>query len=156
MNMDQDAHPHLKGLLRGFQNEPGSFCVRISGRFESAHYLYRYFPDGSDEPLHGHSWLVEVFLGRADGGLGQGDMAVDFLAARRRLDELTDRLEHVTINTLEEFVGVNPTAENIARWFFRGIRPAAEEAGGRVVEVRVHEGPDNFAIFRPVATEERT
>ena len=149
MNLDQDAHPHLKQVLRGFAEEPGRFAVRILGRFEASHFLYRYFPDGRDEPLHGHSWLVEVFLARVGGGTGADGIAVDFLAARRRLDELTDRLEHVTINAIEEFSGVNPTAENIARWFFRGLAPAAAESGGRVVEIRVHEGPDNYAVFRP-------
>ena len=149
MNLDQDAHPHLKPLLSGFADEPGDFRIRIAGRFESAHYLIRYFPDGTDEPLHGHSWLVEVFLGRPGGGTGADGIAVDFLAVRRRLDELTDRLEHVTINLLDEFRGVNPTAENIARWFFRGLAPAAADSAGQVLEVRVHEGPENHAIFRP-------
>lgn len=149
MNLDQDAHPQLKDLLKGFEKEPGDFTVRIMGRFESSHFLYRYFPDGSDEPLHGHSWLVEVYLQRDGGSTGPDGIAIDFLAARQRLDQLTDRMEHVTINNLYEFAGVNPTAENIARWFARGVDPAARESGGRVCEVRVHEGPDNFAIFRP-------
>ena len=149
MNMDQDAHPHLKELVAGFADEPGDFEVRIEGRFSSAHYLVKYFPDGSDEPLHGHSWLVEVTLGRAGGGIGADGIVYDFLAARRRLDELCDRIEHVIINNLPEFAGVNPTAENVARWFYRGLRPAVDESGGRVIEVRVHEGPGNIALFRP-------
>lgn len=149
MNMDQDAHPQLKGELSGFQDEPGDFEVRIEGRFSAAHYLTKYFPDGSDEPLHGHSWLVEVTLGRAGGGVGADGICYDFLDARRRLDQLCERIEHVVINNLEEFAAVNPTAENVARWFFRGLKQEVAGSGGRVVEIRVHEGPGNIALFRP-------
>jgi len=147
--MDQDAHPFLKETTRGFAGAGGDFQVRIAGRFESSHYLYRYFPDGSDEPMHGHSWLVEVFMSRDDGGTGENGISVDFLAARLRLNEMTDRLEHVCLNHLEEFRRVNPTAENLARWFYMGLRPEAEKSRGRVREIRVHEGPDNYAIYRP-------
>lgn len=149
MNMELDAHPHLKDVVRGFTEQPGDFRVRIEGRFESSHYLYNYFPDGSDEPLHGHSWLVEVFLGRHGGGVGPDGISYDFLAARRRLDELLARIEHICINHLDEFEGVNPTSENIARWFYAGLRPVAEETGGEILEIRIHEGPANVAIYRP-------
>ena len=153
MNLDQDAHPYLKDLVRGFAERQGDFSVRIAGRFEAAHYLYRYMPDGSDEPMHGHSWLVEVFLARSGGGTGADGIAVDFLAPRLRLDEMLARLEHVVINELDEFKGINPTTENIARWFAAGLEGAADEAGGVVREVRVHEGPDNFVCYRPASAE---
>ncbi|EMG12744.1 6-pyruvoyl tetrahydropterin synthase domain protein [Leptospira interrogans serovar Grippotyphosa str. LT2186] len=45
-----------------FFQESGRFYIRIEERFESSHYLYKYFPDGSDEPIHGHSWKVELYL----------------------------------------------------------------------------------------------
>lgn len=149
MNMDQDAHSQLKPVLSGFQDEAGDFEVRIEGRFSAAHFLMKYFPDGSDEPLHGHSWLVEVTLGREGGGIGDDGICFDFLAARRRLDQLCERIEHVVINDLAEFNAVNPTAENVARWFYRGLKSEVENSGGRVMEIRVHEGPGNIAIFRP-------
>ena len=149
MNMEQDAHPYLKDILLGFEKEEGEFQVRIEGRFESAHYLYKYFPDGSDEPVHGHSWQVEVFLAGKDGSTGSDGIAFDFLTARKRLDELIDRVEHVCINNLAEFKGVNPTAENLARWFYLGIQERVEGEGGVVREIRVWEGPQNYATFFP-------
>lgn len=149
MNMERDAHPELAGQLAGFAATPGEFLVRIEGRFESAHYLYKYFPDGRDEPVHGHSWLVEIILAHASGGTRPDGISYDFLAARQRLDLLIERIEHVCINDLREFAGVNPTSENIARWFYRGLRDVVAESEGRVLEIRIHEGPANIAIFRP-------
>jgi 6-pyruvoyltetrahydropterin/6-carboxytetrahydropterin synthase len=151
MNMELDAHPELSGLLQGFDRTPGRFMVRIEGRFESSHYLYRYFPDGRDEPLHGHSWLVEVFLAHRSGGTRADGISFDFLAARQRLDQLIERIEHICINELREFAGVNPTSENIARWFYLGLRDVVAADEGQVLEVRIHEGPANIAIFRPDA-----
>lgn len=147
--MDQNAHPHLLGDLKGFENAEGKFSIRIEGRFESSHYLYRYFPDGSDEPLHGHSWKVEVFLSNRNESTGGDGICIDFLYARKRLDELIDRLEHTVINNLTEFEGINPTAENIARWFYYGLRKVVEGSGGLVKEIRLHEGPSNYAVYRP-------
>lgn len=149
MNFDQDAHPNLKPLLRGFENLSGSFSVSIEGRFEASHYLYRYFADGSDEPMHGHSWLVRMRLARNDDGIGEDGISLDFLAIRTRFDELLERMEHVCINNLEEFKGINPTAENIARWFFAGVREKADASGGCITEVQVYEGPYNVATFSP-------
>ncbi|MBI40395.1 MAG: 6-carboxytetrahydropterin synthase QueD [Leptospiraceae bacterium] len=151
--MDQNAHPHLLEDLKGFSEQPGEFLIRIEGRFESSHYLYRYFPDGSDEPVHGHSWLVEAFLARTDGGLGADGISYDFLSARLRLNELVDRMEHVLINNLPEFEGINPTAENIGRWFYAGLKEAVEKEGACVREIRIHEGPYNYAVYRPFRGE---
>lgn len=147
--MDLDAHPELAGELTGFAELAGEFQVRIEGRFESSHYLYKYFPDGRDEPVHGHSWLVEVFLAHASGGTRPDGISFDFLSARLRLDQLIERIEHICINDLREFQGVNPTSENIARWFYLGLRDVVAGDEGRVLEIRIHEGPANIAIFRP-------
>ncbi len=149
MNLDTDAHPHLKRELQGFSKQSGFFCVCIEGRFESSHYLYNYMPDGSDEPIHGHSWLVEVELAQAKGALQDNGISLDFLALRQRLDTLLERIEHLCINDLEEFQGVNPTAENIARWFYQGLLSKAQEQKASILELRIHEGPGNVAIFRP-------
>lgn len=149
MNFDQNAHPQLIPAVLGFESAPGAFEVDIEGEFDASHYLYRYFPDGSDEPLHGHSWKVIVTLAREDGGVDSSGLSVDYLAARNRLDLMLERLEHVVINNLPEFKGINPTSENIARWFYCGLQSEAESAGGRIRRVRVFEGPRNSAAFEP-------
>ncbi len=154
MNMELDAHPELAADVSGFFDLPGRFMVRIEGRFESSHYLYNYFPDGRDEPVHGHSWLVEVFLAHASGGTRADGISYDFLDARQRLDRLIERIEHICINDLSEFQGVNPTSENIARWFYAGLRDTVRANEGRVLEIRIHEGPANIAIFRPTEAVE--
>ncbi len=127
----------------------GDFFITIRGRFEAAHYLYGYFPDGSDEPLHGHSYVVEVSMARNDGAIDDSGISLDFVHARDRLKALMDLLDHQCLNELEAFQHRNPTAEHIALWVFRHLQEAVESSRGRILEIRVHEGPEHIAIFRP-------
>ena len=149
MNLELDAHPELKKGLHGFENNKGRFLVRIEARFESSHYLYKYLENGQDEPMHGHSWLVQLFLSHQNEKVKADGISFDFLLIRKALDKLIERIEHLCINNLEEFHGINPTAENIARWFYQGLKMLAKKEKGKIIEVRVHEGPSNVAIFNP-------
>jgi 6-pyruvoyltetrahydropterin/6-carboxytetrahydropterin synthase len=126
----------------------GNFYVRIEGRFESAHFLYNYFPDGSDEPIHGHSWKVEVALA-SNLNIGKDGISFDFLAARNKLNELVSSIDHILINDHPDFKGINPTSENVARWFYQGLREAVESSNGKIKKIVIHEGPENLAYFEP-------
>jgi 6-pyruvoyltetrahydropterin/6-carboxytetrahydropterin synthase len=131
-----------------FLEEKGNFYIRIEGRFESSHYLYKYFADGSDEPHHGHSWKVEVYL-TGKKGLREDGISYDFMDAKKKLRELVDTLEHTLINDLPDFKGVNPTSENIAKWFYHGLKSEVDKTGGIVKRIVIHEGPENLAYYEP-------
>ncbi|GBF51034.1 6-pyruvoyl-tetrahydropterin synthase [Leptospira ryugenii] len=131
-----------------FLEESGNFYIRIEGRFESAHFLYDYFPDGSDEPIHGHSWKVEVFL-TGDGSLRKDSISYDFLTAKTRLQELVHSIDHILINEHKDFQGVNPTSENVARWFYAGLKGEVIKTGGKILRIVIYEGPENLAFFEP-------
>lgn len=143
------------GIIVGedFSTVRGDFRIRISGSFESAHYLYAYYPDGSDEILHGHSWRVEITLSQKDGGIRNDGISIDFLSVRKQFDALLERLDHCCINTLSEFVNVNPTAENIARWFYLGLIENVRLENGAIREISVYEGGENTAIFIPAQAQ---
>lgn len=131
-----------------FLEETGDFFIRIEGRFESSHYLYKYFPDGSDEPIHGHSWKVEVYLA-GQNGLGEDGISYDFLTARTKLQSLLHTIDHILINDLPEFAGINPTSENIAKWFYYHLKDEVHKTGGEVRKIVIHEGLENLAYFIP-------
>lgn len=132
-----------------FKELNGSFFVRIEGRFESAHYLYDYFPDGSDEPVHGHSWKVEVSLASTK-NIGNDGISYDFLRARNKLNELVHSIDHLLINEHPDFKGINPTSENIARWFYLGLKDEVEKSEGIIKQIVIHEGPENLAFYEPI------
>lgn len=131
-----------------FNQENGTFYIRIEGRFESAHYLYQYFSDGSDEAIHGHSWKVEVFLSSNENIRPDG-ISFDFVTAKQKLSELLQSIDHILINEHPDFKGINPTSENIARWFYSGMKTEVIQANGKVDRIIIHEGPENLAYFEP-------
>lgn len=125
---------------------PGEYTyrVRIEARFEAAHFLRTY--RGAAEPIHGHSWVVEAEF-EAD-RLDEDGIAADFVSASKALDELAGGLDTTFLNETPPFDEVNPTAENVARWFFEQLETRFAEDNARLSEVVVHEGPKGKAICR--------
>ncbi len=122
------------------------FTIRCHATFEAAHHLRDYV--GGPEPVHGHSWKVEVALGTDT--LGAHDLSVDFVPTERLVRELASRLHDRDINTVAPFDARNPSAENIALWVAEEVRRAGVLSGRvRLEEVTVWEGPRNSVTFRP-------
>jgi 6-pyruvoyltetrahydropterin/6-carboxytetrahydropterin synthase len=123
-----------------------SFTVRVSAGFEAAHHLRDYV--GGPEPVHGHSWKVEVAL-RTE-ALGAYDLSVDFVPAERLVRELAARLHDRDLNGVPPFDAKNPTAENVALWVAGEIGRAGVLAPGtRLASVTVWEGPRNSVTYEP-------
>jgi 6-pyruvoyltetrahydropterin/6-carboxytetrahydropterin synthase len=124
-----------------------SFTVRVSARFEAAHFLREY--RGISEPLHGHSYKVEADLGARGGGVDSDAIAVDFVSARHKLEALAKTLDYGCINDVPPFDQINPSAENIAQWFARELGAAVADENAVVRSVTIWEGPVNSVTFRP-------
>ena len=123
-----------------------SWTVRCHATFEAAHHLADYA--GGPEPVHGHSWRIEVALGVDR--LGAHDLAVDFVPAEAFVRELAGRLHDRDLNTVPPFDRKNSSAENVALWAAEEIRRAGLLSGGvRLEEVTVWEGPHNSVTYRP-------
>ena len=121
------------------------YQIRVHGIFESAHFLYNYYPDGRDEELHGHTWEAEVFA--ANNTLSNG-ISVDFLKLRSSFDILIENLDHTLINEHPDFEGINPTAENIAYYVYNKLKKTVPK-NAVISEVRIWEGPKNYASYFP-------
>lgn len=126
---------------------PGKFTVRVEARFEAAHFLREY--RGISEPLHGHSYKVEADLAGTGGGLDADAIAVDFVSAKRKLEQLAKKLDYGCINDVPPFTEINPSAENIAEWFARELQAAVRDEQARVVSMTVWEGPVNSVTYVP-------
>ena len=121
--------------------------MRVEARFEAAHYLREY--RGISEPLHGHSYKVEADLAARGGGVDQDAIAVDFVSAKRKLEQLAKKLDYGCINDIPPFTEINPSAENIAEWFARELQSAVDDENAVVVGVTIWEGPVNSVTYRP-------
>jgi 6-pyruvoyltetrahydropterin/6-carboxytetrahydropterin synthase len=134
-------------ISRVFGASTPRFTVRVSARFEAAHFLREY--RGISEPLHGHSYKVEADLASRAGGIDSDAIAVDFVSARHKLEALAKTLDYGCINNVPPFDRINPSAENIAEWFARELGAAVAGDDAVVQAVTIREGPVNSVTFRP-------
>jgi 6-pyruvoyltetrahydropterin/6-carboxytetrahydropterin synthase len=126
---------------------PARFTVRVEARFEAAHFLREY--RGISEPLHGHSYKVEADLAARGGGLDGDAIAVDFVSAKRNLEQLARKLDYGCINDIAPFTEINPSAENIAEWFAKELQAAVDDEHAVVTAVTIWEGPVNSVTYTP-------
>lgn len=123
------------------QKSSKEYTVRIMASFEAAHNLREYH--GKLEPLHGHSWKVEVFAKRA--GLDHEGMAMDFIELQDALNPLIKSFKHAYINEVPPFDKINPSAENIATWIFEELSKKFKDHPCQISKVTVWEGPEYSA-----------
>ena len=119
-----------------------TYLIRAEQRFEAAHHLREYH--GGPEPLHGHSWKVEVFV-RAP-KLDHEGIAIDYLQIRAALHEIIKPWDHRYINEAPPFDKINPSTENICSYIFDKISAVINNEKVWVEKVILWEGPEYYAL----------
>jgi len=103
------------------------FEVSVEETFSSGHALRGY--KGKCENPHGHNYRVQVTLEGPQ--LDSIGLLIDFTELKRVIRNVVQRLDHQFINDLEPFTTVNPSAENMAKYFFDEVtRQLTDLAGG--------------------------
>jgi len=93
------------------------YTLKVVSDFASAHTLRDY--PGACSRMHGHNWKVEAEVIASK--LDTVGMGIDFKKIKSAVKELTDVLDHRYLNEIEPFDSINPTAENIAAWLYKGL-----------------------------------
>ena len=88
--------------------------VTVEAGFSSGHYLRNYH--GKCENPHGHNYKIRVTLYGDE--LDTTGLLLDFKMLKQIMRHVIDRIDHQTLNDLEPFIELNPSAENIAKFFF--------------------------------------
>jgi 6-pyruvoyltetrahydropterin/6-carboxytetrahydropterin synthase len=103
--------------------------VTVEADFSSGHFLRNY--RGKCENPHGHNYKVRITL--AGAALDETGLLVDFKQLKEVLKPVIDRIDHQMLNELEPFTTLNPSAENISKYFYDETnRHLAEATAGRV------------------------
>jgi 6-pyruvoyltetrahydropterin/6-carboxytetrahydropterin synthase len=88
--------------------------VTVEAGFSSGHYLRNY--QGKCENPHGHNYKVRVTLAGRE--LDETGLLLDFKLLKNILKPTIDYLDHQMLNDIKPFIELNPSAENIARYFY--------------------------------------
>ena len=127
------------------------YTIRTMAQFESAHAIRQYIEDpnnpGSflDEDVHGHTFVVEAFASSNFVHERTG-FALDFLVLKKKVDELALYFDHKFINEVQPFNKINPSTENLAKYFYEEINKIIPN-GSWLDKVRIYEGPNNYAEY---------
>ena len=121
------------------------FQISAEYTFAAGHALRGY--KGKCENVHGHNYKVQVTV--AGENLNSIGLLMDFVDLRAAIKGLVDRLDHHFLNDLPPFDQLNPSAENLAKYFFDGLDPQVREQGNRVTAVKIWETDTTSATFSP-------
>jgi len=95
------------------------YTVTIETEFSAAHIIRGY--NGPCSHPHGHNWKVTVEA-KTD-VLDNLGMSVDFYVLEKKTEEIVALFDHRDLNTTPPFdQALNPTSENIARYFFDELK----------------------------------
>ena len=94
--------------------------------------------------IHGHNWIVEVVI--AGSSLNRNGMLLDFKAIK----DVVHQLDHRHLNDV--IGGLNPTAENLARWIadeITKIIPEKDREAMWISQVSIQESEGNTICYCP-------
>jgi len=127
------------------------FEVTVEQTFAAGHALRNYH--GKSEDVHGHNYRVRVTVEGAE--LDSTGLLVDFLEVNSLITGAVGYLDHRFINDLAPFDQINPSAENIAKYFYDRINGGLKQGGltnevpVRISAIQVWETDTSSAVYRP-------
>jgi 6-pyruvoyltetrahydropterin/6-carboxytetrahydropterin synthase len=88
--------------------------VTVEDTFAAGHYLRNY--KGKCENPHGHNYRVQLTLKGRE--LDKAGLLLDFRDLKHVMKHVIEQLDHKMINDVEPFTVLNPSAENLAKYFY--------------------------------------
>jgi 6-pyruvoyltetrahydropterin/6-carboxytetrahydropterin synthase len=121
------------------------FEVSVERTFAAGHSLRNY--KGKCENVHGHNYRVQITVEGEE--LDSNGLLIDFIELKRLTMEVVDYLDHRFINDLPPFDVINPSAENLAKYFYDRVSEGLHSAPNHIREVRIWETDTSVAAYRP-------
>ena len=123
------------------------FEVSVDHTFAAGHALRDY--KGRCENIHGHNYKMRVTV--TGHQLDSTGLLVDFVDLRAAITGVVEGLDHQFLNDLIPFNQLNPSAENLAKYFFDEISARLLDRKLIIKTVTVWETDSTSATYRPTA-----
>ena len=123
------------------------FEVSVEQTFAAGHALRNY--KGKCENVHGHNFRVQVII--EGERLDTTGLLVDFLDVKSLMQGVIERLDHQFLNEMAPFDVINPSAENLAKYFYEETtrQMNAMPDGARVTCITIWETDTTSATYWP-------
>ena len=122
------------------------FEVSVEETFAAGHALRGY--RGKCENPHGHNYKVRITVAGEE--LDAIGLLYDFKDLKAAMGQVVERLDHQFLNNIEPFERLNPSAENMARYFYDevgGVLKRQTNGRVRIKEVRIWETDTTTATY---------
>jgi len=123
------------------------FQVSVVESFSAGHALRGY--KGKCENAHGHNYKVRVTLeGTSLDSLG---LLFDFVHLKQVIHGVIQAVDHKFLNDVAPFDVINPSAENIAKYFYDEASQGMQQSpnGPRIASITVWETDVTSATYWP-------
>lgn len=112
-----------------------SYLLKVLIDFSAAHALRGYIGDCAR--LHGHNWKIEAEI--KTNSVNSIGIAVDFKDIRKAMREISETLDHRYLNEIPPFDTINPTAENLAAWFYAQLAAIVNSKTQKLIAISLWE-----------------
>jgi 6-pyruvoyltetrahydropterin/6-carboxytetrahydropterin synthase len=121
------------------------YKISAQKRFSASHIIKDY--PGECGRLHGHNWNVKVTVKAKE--LNDFGMAIDFKELSKILNEVIEKLDHYHLNDIPPFNEIQPTAENLAKFFYDELKSKlAQYKNVEIDSVEIWETEKYSAIYQ--------
>jgi 6-pyruvoyltetrahydropterin/6-carboxytetrahydropterin synthase len=125
------------------------FEASVEETFAAGHALRAY--RGKCENVHGHNYRIRAVVAGEE--LDAAGLLIDFTELKQVLRGIIEKLDHRFLNDVPPFDKLNPSAENMARYFHeeltRLLNGAPRPHPVCVAEVTVWETDTAMVTYRP-------
>lgn len=122
------------------------YTLNISSEFSAAHSVRGY--EGRCARVHGHNYKITAEI-KAN-TLNHLGFVIDYYDVKTVLQKIIEQLDHYNINDIQPFDVINPTAENIAAWFYKNLAEQLNNEQISVVAVTLFETEDFFIRYTEI------
>ena len=110
------------------------YKLSIESKISAAHRLREY--NGPCARVHGHNWKIRVEVTATQ--LNEVGIAIDFSDLKKITWQVIGPFDHNDFNEIAPFDKLNPTAENIAKFFYTEIKKLLP-GGIKLVSIEIWE-----------------
>jgi 6-pyruvoyltetrahydropterin/6-carboxytetrahydropterin synthase len=125
--------------------ETAMFQVSVEETFSAGHALRGY--RGKCENVHGHNYKVRIML--EGPGLDSTGLLCDFTNLKHVVRGIVAGVDHKFLNEMAPFDVINPSAENLAKYFYDETARQVNTlpAGARIASVTIWETDTTSATY---------
>lgn len=121
------------------------YILKTIVSFSAAHSLRGYIGDCAR--IHGHNWKIEAEVHTPE--LNDIGIGIDFKDVKNSMRQIIEPLDHQYLNELAPFDKLNPTAENIAKWFFDKLAPQINHGKIELAAITLWETDKSSIRYEP-------